>query len=296
MTMGTTPDFPLIGPPRISTLGFTEVLRSNRSPAAPEALYAYRAALDQGVDPAVLLAVFRKESTFGRFGKANRNRSWGNIRDPQTGAFRAYSSWTDGARDAARLLAVYGRNQIRPGRNTSTVQTMPYVWAPAADGNGPDRYGDQLARWISEWQRRYPASGSGAGLRPPTGAPAGAEASSETAFMDLLRELGISTDPTHVITAAEAARIAAAGYPSRTDSVRESIAKFYTNKTVAEAMKGDEGFDPGAIVDDVAAAIAGLPGAIGGVAAQVVVNGALLIVVVGLGWAGLRDLLSGGAE
>ena len=45
---------------------------------------------------------------------------------------------------AARLLAVYGRNAIRPGRKTSTARTFPFVWAPSADGNRPARYGQAI--------------------------------------------------------------------------------------------------------------------------------------------------------
>lgn len=161
--MSATPDYPILGPPRISAAGFTEILRAAGSPATPEAAAAYSAALGYGVDPAVLLAIFRKESTFGRFGRATSTRSWGNIRNAD-GSFRAYGTWTAGATDAARLLAVYGRNAIRPGRQTNTVQTLPYVWAPSADGNAPDAYGDQLASWITDWQRRYPATGSGPGV------------------------------------------------------------------------------------------------------------------------------------
>lgn len=175
--MATSPDYPIIGPPRISYAGFASVLRSGWSPAAGEAAGCYRAFTDAGVDPAVGLAVFRKESTYGRFGKAARTRSWGNIREPG-GAFRSYSSWTAGARDAARLLTIYGSNRIRPGRKTDTVQTFPYVWAPAADHNAPDRYGDQLASWITAWSKQYPAAGSSA--PPLTGPPPNADPASSS--------------------------------------------------------------------------------------------------------------------
>lgn len=166
--MATTPDYPILGPPRISYAGFAAVLQANRSPATGEAPGCYRAFTDAGVDPAVGLAIFRKESTFGKYGKAASTRSWGNIREP-SGAFRIYSSWTAGARDAARLLTVYGSNRIRPGRKTDTVQTMPYVWAPSSDGNAPDAYGDKLASWIGQWSTKYPAAGSSA--PPLAGAP-----------------------------------------------------------------------------------------------------------------------------
>lgn len=181
--MATTPDYPILGPARITAAGFAAVLRSNGSPAAGEAAGCYQAFINAGVDPAVGLAIFRKESTYGKFGRARPNRSWGNIRggvgyplDDKN--FRRYPTWTVGAQDAARLLTVYGRNQIRPGKITSTVQTFPYVWAPSADGNAPDAYGDSLARWIGEWQRKYLPGGPGS-YTPPAGAGTGQTVSTE---------------------------------------------------------------------------------------------------------------------
>jgi Mannosyl-glycoprotein endo-beta-N-acetylglucosaminidase len=149
----------------MTSAGFAAVLKAAGSPAASSAAAAYRAAVDHGVDPTVLLAVFRKESTFGRFGRAAHNRSWGNLRGGKTypldsGGFRIYPTWEAGAADCARLLAIYGRNQIRPGVNTSTVQRFPYVWAPSSDGNAPDRYGDTLASWIRQWSGDPGSTGS----------------------------------------------------------------------------------------------------------------------------------------
>ncbi len=173
--MATTPDYPILGPPRITAAGFADVLRGGGSPAAGEAAACYQAFIAAGVDPAVGLALFRKESTYGLFGRARSNRSWGNIRGGvgyplDNGNFRIYPTWTLGAQDAARLLTVYGRNQIRPGRTTSTVQTFPFVWAPSSDGNAPDAYGDSLARWIGEWQRKNLPNGPGS-FTPPSYTP-----------------------------------------------------------------------------------------------------------------------------
>ena len=157
-------DFTILAAPRISAAGFAAILAEHGSPAAPEAAACYAACVKAGVDPAVLLAVFAKESTYGKFGRAHTNRSWGNVRDPDRDGrpfpiddkgFRRYPTWTAGAADAARLLAIYGANKIRPGHDTSTVQRFPYVWAPAADGNAPDRYGDFLARMVSAWSSVY---------------------------------------------------------------------------------------------------------------------------------------------
>jgi len=156
-------DFTILAAPRISRAGFAQVLEANHSPAAPEASSCYDAYVAAGVDPAVGLAMFRKESTFGKAGRAKTNRSWGNIRHgtkfpTDDKGFRMYPSWTAGAADTGRLLAIYGRNEIKKNVDTSTVQTFPFVWAPSADGNAPDKYGDALAGWIGEWSAAFPAN------------------------------------------------------------------------------------------------------------------------------------------
>lgn len=172
--MATTPDYAILSAPRISAAGFAAVLAGGHSPAAAEAAGCYAAFTAAGVDPTVGLAVFRKESSFGTAGRAVRNKSWGNIRGgtgypTDSGHFRIYPSWTVGAMDAARLLGVYGRNAIRPGTRTDSVQTFPYVWAPSSDGNAPDAYGDSLASWIGQWAAKYPSGGGAGPITGPSG-------------------------------------------------------------------------------------------------------------------------------
>ena len=164
-------DYSILSAPRISLGQFRNVLTAAHSPAAPEAAGMYSAALTYGVDPAVMLAVFQHESSFGKAGYANPNHSVGNLRTspdyPSNGAggFVDYPTWTAGAADAARLLSVYGANEIRPGTKTSSVLTMPYVWAPAADHNAPAAYGNALSRSIASW------SGSAGTKTPAPTAP-----------------------------------------------------------------------------------------------------------------------------
>lgn len=149
-------DYTILAAPRISRRTFAAVLLRAGSPAAGAADDAYDAAVSYGVDPAVLLAVFQHESNYGRAGVARSSRSWGNLRRspsyPTVDGFARYPTWAAGAADTARLLRVYGKSAIRPGKNTSTVQTFPYVWAPTGDGNAPDRYGDALVRAINAYR------------------------------------------------------------------------------------------------------------------------------------------------
>ena len=287
--MSTTPDYPVLGPPRISAAGFAEVLRAAGSPASSEAAAAYGAALTYGVDPAVLLAIFRKESTFGRFGRAASTRSWGNIRNSD-GSFRAYSSWTAGAHDTARLLAIYGRDQIRPGRQTNTVQTLPYVWAPSADGNAPDAYGDQLASWITDWQRRYSAVGSGIvtasapGLNLSDLLPPG---TTRETYKAALAAAGISIADDYRLTQADADKLAAAWRWPPASSLKGSI-----NLLIYQALGQPNSFFPAfteAANQNIADAIAGAVETVGGV----VKRGGQALILAGIVILGLYLLARG---
>jgi hypothetical protein len=64
------------------------------------------------------------------------------------------------------VLAIYGRNAIRPGTNTSTAQTFPFVWAPTADGNRPDAYGDAIVAAIERFMDLDKAPVDGPAPRP----------------------------------------------------------------------------------------------------------------------------------
>ena len=101
--MASTPDYTILHAPRISEAKFAAILRDGRSPAYPDAPACYRAAVARGVDPAVLLAIFRKESSYGRAGRARGNRSWGNLRRspdyPTVNAFVKYPSFRSAISD-----------------------------------------------------------------------------------------------------------------------------------------------------------------------------------------------------
>lgn len=150
-----TTDYTILAAPRIRLNTFQRLLIDVGSPAAPTSAACWRAFVDAGVDPALALAVFRKESSYGRAGVAVRSRSWGNLRTSPTyssrDGFVHYPSWEVGARDCARLLAIYGRNAIRRGVVTSSALTFPFVWAPAADGNAPAKYGRQIVGYIDAY-------------------------------------------------------------------------------------------------------------------------------------------------
>ena len=172
-------DFAILAKPRIHRSTFTRILREAKSPAAPVAHEAWAAIVAHGVDPALALAVFQHESSYGKAGAAVSRRNWGNLRrSPKfkdDGRFVVYPSWTAGAGDAARLLAIYGRDQIRPGKRTSTARTFPFVWAPSADGNRPARYGQAIVVAVKHYIQLDRT------LHPPAAVPANAAAAAPAA-------------------------------------------------------------------------------------------------------------------
>ncbi len=156
-------DYPILAAPSIGLTQFRSVLVAANSPAASEAPGLYDAAIQYGVDPAVLLAVFQHESSFGKAGAAVSTHNVGNLvytgasvpfGAVKSGRWASYPTWTASAQDTARLLSVYGRNAIRPGVDTSSILSFPKVWAPSSDGNSPSNYGASLSRSIAGWTGR----------------------------------------------------------------------------------------------------------------------------------------------
>lgn len=150
-------DFRILSAPTISLERFTNVLRNAGSPAAKEAAGMYNAAVKYGVDPAILLAIMRKESGFGKLGIAvGRNNGWGlryyasyaDLGGVNKAGWTAFPSWTRGAEAASRLLAggLYGKSG-----KYNTARRFPFRWAPASDGNAPRKYGAQLVDMIRGW-------------------------------------------------------------------------------------------------------------------------------------------------
>jgi hypothetical protein len=170
----TMTDFTILARPRIQPATFVRILREAHSPAAAVAQQAWTAIVSHGVDPALALAVFQHESSFGKAGAAVSRRNWGNLRRSphfkSDGRFVVYPTWIDGAGDAARLLAIYGHNKIRPKTPTSTARTFPFVWAPSADGNRPARYGNAVVASIQHYidlDRLWHPSPGGHPAAPP---------------------------------------------------------------------------------------------------------------------------------
>lgn len=151
--------------PRISLALFAHVLQLAGSPAARDAAACYGLIQSRGIDPAIGLAFFMHESTYGLRGVAARALNWGNLRHSPRGRgvvrqldhgpYVFYSSWRDSAADWADLIA--GPLYVAGG--LATILLITHRYAPASDGNDPDRYARIVASQVELWQAQdAPAS------------------------------------------------------------------------------------------------------------------------------------------
>jgi hypothetical protein len=141
-----------VAAPRISAGQFARVLLRAGSPAAEQAETLYGICVDYGLDPAIALAFFAHESTYGKFGVARRSLNWGNLRRgarayAHLGGFAYYHDWADSLRDWCELIL--GRYV---GRGLATVERAIPVYAPSSDGNAPARYVAFIRRVVAAWE------------------------------------------------------------------------------------------------------------------------------------------------
>lgn len=155
------PALPIQAPPRISPAVFAEVLTRAGSPAAPENTGGalYQIPLAHGLDPAVALAFFQHESTYGTAGLAVQTRNWGNLRRsptgrgqvreiPGRGPFAHYRTWADSLHDWCALM----RGPLYLGAGRATVAQIVPVYAPSSDGNRPAAYVAAVERSVAAWE------------------------------------------------------------------------------------------------------------------------------------------------
>ncbi|HEU4327368.1 MAG TPA: hypothetical protein VFS21_29795 [Roseiflexaceae bacterium] len=154
--------------PRITLVQFTRVLHRAASPATVAAGEMWTVVTRAGIDPGVMLAFFKKESSFGtdrrwagrkadgstthNIGNIVSTLAWRRAGGATHGRFRDYPSWQAGTADWCQLI-----KSGYVARGLTTVRAALPVYAPASDGNNPAAYADQVealvARWRAEEQR-----------------------------------------------------------------------------------------------------------------------------------------------
>jgi hypothetical protein len=146
-----TNDYRIKGvPPDMDEASFVAVLRAASSPVSSgEARAVYSYCVARQLSPAFLLAMFKKESTFGKFGSAAITHSFGNTRPPSFGVpdigvtdryFSKYANWADGGvSTVARLF------DHKPYANAFTVREVIPIWAPTSENDTAKYIADVLA-------------------------------------------------------------------------------------------------------------------------------------------------------
>ena len=130
LTAGTS----VVGRPSLSADLMNQVLASAGSPAAGTGQGLYDLSVQSGIDDAYALAVFQKESSFGRYGAGFEDHALGNIvcagYPTCNGRFRWYASWLAGYADFYQLIS---REYV--SRGCSTVETITPVYAPSSEND-----------------------------------------------------------------------------------------------------------------------------------------------------------------
>lgn len=151
----------LMNAPSISAAQIDKILRENGSPAANEIItdaktgekltfgqHLYKLGVQYGIDPAIPLAFFKMESTYGKFGVGNSHNSLGNIRAKR--GYRHYDNFADGARDWYNLMR---DNYI--GKGKTTLGPALYKYAPPSENN-TEGYIRNVGNDMRKWNRNEP--------------------------------------------------------------------------------------------------------------------------------------------
>lgn len=143
-------------PPRISQDQFTRVLERFGSPCASLGAECYSIIVSSGLDPAVALAFFAHESTFGTRGVAVETLNWGNVRqavkpERTTGMhprnFAIFRSWQDGLHDWCERI----NQRYIDQRGLDTIEKAIPVYAPSSDGNNETAYIKHVTKLVADW-------------------------------------------------------------------------------------------------------------------------------------------------
>lgn len=140
----------------ISRDAFIDILKTNKSPALPEAREIIAIIDDYGIDRGIALGFFSVESKYGTQGIAVTTKNWGNLRWGwrQIGRtkhpFAMYGNWMVSVADWCKLIEVY-----REKYQLTTLKDVLLRYAPPQDKNNPHKYAESVVRLIGIWQKQY---------------------------------------------------------------------------------------------------------------------------------------------
>lgn len=214
-TLGASPTSPgltIVSPPRITDDTFISVLQQAKSPAAPLGPSLYAVCVGRKVCPAVALAFFGHESSFGKAGKARFTLNWGNLRrgpraykidyvngDTKGGLFAFYYSWVEGLQDFCDLL----RGPLYEGAGLLTVEAVVPKYAPSSDNNKPAAYIAAVTRDVTTWAAVDPWASWGSRFPLP---PAAREYAIPKRWLVAQPPLGAAIGPEQTLATGHAAQ------------------------------------------------------------------------------------------
>jgi len=161
----TSQTMPVFGAPTVSADFINTVLCAASSPACGTGKQLYDAATAKGIDPAIALAFFFHESTFGKYGMARITHSLGNLRcidgaaciNSDGGAcqagescYAAFGDWPTGEGYAAWAGLIAGPYYAGEGR--TTVDAIIPKYAPSGDGNDERAYINSVKAAVQLWR------------------------------------------------------------------------------------------------------------------------------------------------
>jgi len=141
--------------PTINAHFIDNVLCSNASPACGTGQALYDGGVQYGIDPAIALAFFRHESSYGKYGIAAHNLGLGNIRCTDgyvcKFGFRAYPSWQAGYIDWYKLIRYYIDELHK-----TTIDVIIPTYAPSVE-NDTQGYIQSVKISVQEWRKQVQA-------------------------------------------------------------------------------------------------------------------------------------------
>ena len=170
----------LRGKPTISAATIDAILSEAGSPAAGSGVHFVEYGQQYGIDPAFALAFFRQESNYGKDGIATVTKSIGNViyaevalpdysytapgKNP--GPWSAYNTYENSINGWYHLMT-NSKHYFQQGKYT--LEEILPVYAPAADGNDPQAYINNVKRSVQEYRQREQQLVGG--IPSPIGAP-----------------------------------------------------------------------------------------------------------------------------
>jgi hypothetical protein len=149
----TRSSYSVVGTPTLTASFIEKVLHASHSPAAGHGQALSDLGVKYGIDPAVALAFFLHESTFGTAGEARRSLSLGNLRCLPNAMCRDgyawFPTWEDGFEAWYQLI----RNLYMSYWGLTTIDQIIPRYAPTSDNNDVIAYIAALKHALDTWRR-----------------------------------------------------------------------------------------------------------------------------------------------